>query len=113
MVLRLTSSVLVGALIRRAESEGGFGAIVAKGDGAAGAIAVILRERGRSVALLERTLQPDGCYAWQASSSQEIDNEKEFSASLERKRRWDPDLWIVELDIASAERFAAEMNALR
>lgn len=110
MTPRIASSVLVGALIRRAESEGGFGAIVAKGDMTAGAVAVILAERGRKACLLERALQPDGGYAWQ-SSTQDIENDEEFQKSLDRKRRFDPDLWIVELDIASAERFAAEMNA--
>ncbi|MBX3560783.1 MAG: DUF1491 family protein [Sphingomonas sp.] len=110
MTPRLASSVLVGALIRRAESEGGFGAIVAKGDATAGAIAVVLRERGRPAALLERALQLDGRYTWQDVSSQGTDTEMEFSDLLERKRRFDPDLWIVELDIVSAERFAAEMN---
>lgn len=112
MAPRLASSVLVKALIRRAEAEGGFGAIVAKGDANAGAVAVILRERGRLASLRERTLQTDGSYAWQEAAAQDIENEHDFSVVLARKRRVDPDLWIVELDIASAERFAAEMNAL-
>ncbi len=112
MTPRLASSVLVGALIRRAESEGGFGAIVAKGDAAAGAVAIILRQRGRPVALLERALQSDGRYEWQDLSFQPTDNERILSGLIDRKRRFDPDLWVVELDIASAERFAAEMNAI-
>ena len=112
MAPRLASSVLVQALIRRAESEGGFGAVVAKGDANAGAIAVILLERGRRACLLERALRPDGNYAWQDVSQQDTENERDFDDLLKRKRRFDPDLWIVELDIASPERFAAEMNAL-
>jgi hypothetical protein len=110
MIARLASSVLVGGLLRRAESEGGFGAVVAKGDPTAGAIAVILAEKGRKACFLERLLQPDGSYAWQ-SAHQEIENEQEFARFLERRRNFGPDLWILELDIASAERFAAEMNA--
>jgi hypothetical protein len=106
---RLASSVLVGALLRRAEQEGGFGAVLAKGDPTAGAIAVILAEKGRKACFLERLLQPDGRYSWQ-SARQETENEEEFKSFLERRRRFDPDLWILELDIASAERFAAEMN---
>ena len=101
--------MLVGALLRRAQQEGGFGAVLAKGDPMAGAIAVILAEKGRKACFLERLLQPDGHYAWQ-SARQEIENEEEFKSFLERRRRFDPDLWILELDIASAERFAAEMN---
>ena len=106
---RLASSVLVSALLRRAQDEGGFGAVIAKGDPTAGAIAVILAEKGRKACFLERLLQPDGRYAWQ-SSRQEIENEEEFKSFLGRRRKSDPDLWILELDIACAERFAAEMN---
>ncbi|HMG46984.1 MAG TPA: DUF1491 family protein [Allosphingosinicella sp.] len=106
---RLASSVLVGALLRRAQDEGGFGAVIAKGDPTAGAIAVILAEKGRKACFLERLLQPNGGYAWQ-SARQEIENEEEFKSFLDRRRKSDPDLWILELDIASAERFAAEMN---
>ena len=108
--MRLTSQVLATALLRRAEGEGGFGVVVAKGDSTAGAIAVILAEKGRKACFLERQLQADGSYSWQ-SSRQEIENEQEFKSFLERRRKFDPDLWILELDIASAERFAAEMNA--
>jgi hypothetical protein len=106
---RLASSVLVSALLRRAQDEGGFGAIIAKGDPMAGAIAVILAEKGRKACFLERLLQPDGRYAWQ-SARQEVENEEEFNSFLQRRRKFDPDLWVLELDIASAERFAAEMN---
>jgi hypothetical protein len=106
---RLASSVLVSALLRRAQDEGGFGAVIARGDPTAGAIAVILAEKGRKACFLERLLQPDGRYAWQ-SARQEIENEEEFKSFLERRRKSDPDLWILELDIACAERFAAEMN---
>ena len=41
-----------------------------------------------------------------------FENEEQFQRFLERRRKYDPDLWILELDIASAERFAAEMNAV-
>ena len=108
---RLASSVLVSALLRRAQDEGGNGAVLAKGDATAGAIAVILAEKGRKARFLERLLRPDGLYSWE-ESRQEVENEEEFRSFLERRRKYDPDLWILELDIASAERFAAEMNAV-
>ena len=107
---RLTSSVLATALLRRAQDEGGFGAVLAKGDPTSGAIAVILAEKGRKACFLERLLLPDGSYSWQ-SSRQDIENEEDFNAFLQRRRTSDPDLWILELDIASVVRFAAEMNA--
>ena len=109
MTPRLTSQVLVSALLRRAQAEGGFGAVLAKGDATAGAVMVILAERGVRSALLERLLQPDGTYAWQESGGAK--DEAAFQALVERRRKYDPDLWLIELDVASAERFAAEMNA--
>lgn len=107
---RLQSSLLVQALIRSAESEGGFAAVLAKGDSSAGSILVILSEKGRKAQILERLLQPNGRYAWQDIAAQVMVNDEEFEKFLLRRQKFDPDLWLLELDIVSAERFAAEMN---
>jgi hypothetical protein len=109
---RLATSVFVGAMIRKAEAEGGFAAVLAKGDETAGAVLVILTERGAAPRLFERILQPDGRYAWAVSASQALDGPGEVPDFVARRRRFDPDLWILELDVPSGERFAAEMNAL-
>lgn len=108
---RIASSVLAGALIRKAEGQGGFGAVLAKGDPTAGSILVILMEKGVNPRLFERLLQPDGRYVWAESGSQRIENSREVPEFIARRRRFDPDLWLIELDIPSVERFAAEMNA--
>jgi hypothetical protein len=107
---RLQTSILVGALIRRAEQEGGFAAVLAKGDPTAGSMLVILAEKGRRVRILERALQGDGRYRWQETGAQALADPEETDRFLARRRGFDPDLWLIELDIASAERFAAEMN---
>lgn len=107
---RLKSALLVAALQRRAEAEGGFAAVLARGDAAAGAILVILAERGRTACLLERVLHPGGRYVWQDVALRQRGDEEDVKRFLARRRDFDPDLWIVELDVASAERFAAEMN---
>jgi len=104
---RIAASVLAGGLIRKAEGEGGFGAVLAKGDSTAGSIMVILLERGENPRLFERLLKPDGRYSWQQSGTA-----AEVPGFVARRRRFDPDLWVLELDVPSAERFAAEMNAL-
>ena len=112
MEARIAASVLAGALIRKAEGEGGFGAVLAKGDATAGSILVILMEKGVNPRLFERLLQPDGRYSWQESGSQRIENPAQVPEFIARLRRFDPDSWLIELDIPSAERFAAEMNDL-
>lgn len=106
MDARLPSRLTIGALIRLAEGQGGFGAVLAKGDEQAGAILILLAEQGRPVLVVERVLQPSGLYAWQERSGGLDGN------GVARRRNADPDLWIVELDVASAERFAAEMKLL-
>jgi hypothetical protein len=112
MTPRVTSSVLVGALVRKAQAEGGFAAVLAKGDATAGSILLILMERGGNPCAFERILQPDGRYSWQPSAGQTIENTEEVPALIARRRRFDPDLWVLELDIPSRERFAAEMNSI-
>jgi hypothetical protein len=107
---RLSSSVLVTALMRRAESRGGFAAVLSKGDPTAGAILVILAERGRKLRIMERILQPNGRYEWQDVVAEADVNEEELEKFLGRRRKFDPDIWVLELDIASAERFADGMN---
>ena len=107
---RLAASVVASALLRRAASEGGFGAVLHKGDATAGSILVILLERGASPRLYERLLQHGDAYSWQDVTPGGPDSPAQVPQLIERRRRFDPDLWVIELDIPSAERFAAEMN---
>lgn len=108
---RLASSVLVKALIRAAEVEGGVGAVLARGDPLAGAVAVILAERGVKRRFFERSLGASGDYGWADPGGDTERSDADFAALVARRRKADPDLWVVELDIASAERFADEMTA--
>ena len=109
---RLSSHMLVTALSRMAERDGGFAAVLARGDAQAGALLVVLAERGERRAVLERILGMDGGYGWQPIGNQGAANPEEAEKFLSRRRGFDPDLWILELDVPSAERFAAEMNAI-
>ena len=104
---RVATSVLAGALMRKAQGEGGFAAVLARGDPDSGAMLVILTERGANPRVLERLLQPDGGYSW----GQVIENAEEVPAFVARRRQFDPDLWLIELDVPSIERFTAEMTA--
>ena len=107
---RLATSVLASALMRRAEAEGGFAAVLAKGDPNAGALLVILVERSGATRLLERVLRGEGRYAWEDVGLADAANSESLAGFLSKRRRFDPDIWLIELTIASAERFAAEMN---
>lgn len=111
MSTRLATSVFVSGLIRLAESAGGTGAVLTKGDATAGALFILLAERGKQQSVLERLLQPDGDYRWEQPLAA-ADNAEEVDRFLARRRRFDPDCWVVELDVPSAERFTDEIRAL-
>lgn len=108
---RLASRILVGALLRLTEQQGGFGAVLAKGDPESGAVTLVLLEKGVNPSILERVLQANGRYQWQSVGGEALANPEELKRFLQRRRDFDPDSWILELDIPSRERFAAEMTA--
>jgi hypothetical protein len=105
---RLTSAMLVGALRRRVGAAGGFAAILAKGDEMSGVIIVQAMERGRFSGLFERMPNLHGSYALMRCGPSPDEGPKALDSYIARRRRSDPDLWIIELDIPEAERFAAE-----
>ncbi len=105
---RLAAGVLASALIRRVNAAGGNAVVVARGDPTAGAVLLICAERGIVTTLRERVLGVEGCYAWQAVGPADLKAHDTVAHYVERRRSRDPDLWVIELDIADAERFAAE-----
>lgn len=109
---RLAASVVATGLLRQAESDGGFGMVLQRGEATSGAILVVLLEKGGNPLVLERLMAADGDYAWSESGPKGDGNDADRQKFLEKRRRIDPDLWILELDVPSRERFAAGMNAL-
>jgi hypothetical protein len=108
---RLATGLLVNALVRRAEGAGGGAMVLAKGDATAGAILLLLVERGTNPRFVERGLGPDGTSALIPAGPREFADDGEVTAYWQRRRQRDSDLWVVELDIADGERFAAETIA--
>jgi hypothetical protein len=104
---RLTPGIEVSALLARAQAEGGFGAVLRKGDPDRGAMVVLLLQRGKPMQLLQRVLQITGNYGWEGREVSESEGLQQHLAVLLRN---DPDLWLLELDIPSTERFIAEMT---
>ena len=108
---RLPASLEATALMRRAQSDGGFATLIKKGDADRGALLLVIRSRDRHVACLERLLSMDGGYRWEAAGPAESAGESELAEFLKKRSRFDEDLWIIELDIAQPERFIAETTS--
>jgi len=107
MSARLPSGMTVSAMVRRVNDAGGLGVVRAKGDPLAGAILVIAVDRNGGARLLERGVGTDGESALIDSTPRDS-NPASVDDYWRRRRSHDPDLWVIELDIPSAERFAAE-----
>lgn len=105
METRLPAHVEVAGLIRAVEAAGGFATVIAKGERDAGTLLVVCCERGGTAAAYERMPQPDGTRAWTMARRQDTENPIEFWNYCERRKRQDPDLWIVELDVPKGKRF--------
>jgi hypothetical protein len=109
---RLPAKLEVSGLVRQIESEGGFATILNTGDADGGAVLLIVTSRGRYIACLERILGAAGGYQWSRIGPAESSGSNELQSFLAKRTRFDPDLWVVEVDIAEPERFIAETTAL-
>jgi hypothetical protein len=99
---RLPTGMMATALLRRVNDSGGSGMVLAKGT-SDGTILVVAIERGTPPKLLERGPGPDGrTILIDSTPAEDVDG------YWRRRRARDPDLWVIEVDIAGAERFAAE-----
>lgn len=112
---RLAAHVRIEALKRLTTAAGGFATIIASGDAVAGAILVARNVRGRDEALFESFSRIDGKPGWQevwSDDSRTIAAKGSMAEYIERRRRRDADLWIIELDVASRAQFDAIMGQM-
>jgi hypothetical protein len=108
MSARITSKMLIGALRRRAEAAGGHATILSKGDEISGAVLLALADRGTVHGLRERGLAPDGSYRWVEAGPENVSDPQALADYLERRRKFDPDIWVVEIDLDEPETWLAD-----
>lgn len=106
---RLPAHLEISALVRLAESSGGFATVVAKGERDAGVILILTTDKGENARLWERVPSLDGSRRYSLIREQETDKKDNLTDYIQRRRARDCDLWVVELDIAHAERFVADI----
>lgn len=101
---RLASSVQVAAFIRRANMFGDFATVLRKGDPVSGAILLICLIRGQEPQIYERFPSIEGNSSWEMLPGQALDSDQDVREAWQKRAQRDPDLWVVELDVASTER---------
>lgn len=100
--MRVTSDLWVSALVKRIFSNGGFAAIRRKGAREAGAIFLINRTRLGELEFYSPA--PQTSYDEAKPDERQFvlvfktDEEEKVDKHLEREMRFDPDVWVVEIE---------------
>jgi hypothetical protein len=93
---RLASGIWVSAYLMRLQGQGVYAHIVHRGEGTAGAVAVKLATMDGKASVFVRTLDGEGDRVWTALVDAAA--EPEADAAIERQRRFDRDLWVIEVE---------------
>ena len=95
MSARLAARLFVDALRRRAELSGGEATILARGDETSGSVLLVHVTRNGREHAYERGPALTGPVTW-AAVGPENGEPADIAAYVARRRRSDPDLWVVE-----------------
>jgi hypothetical protein len=105
MSARLPAHLEVASLIRLAQAQGGMATVLAKGERDAGTVLVAIMRRGEKGALYERMPDLDGSRRFTLTRTQDETEPGAFGDYLDRRRRQDPDIWILEVDMDDPQEF--------
>ncbi len=86
--------------------------ILARGDATSGGILLLTMEKGGNPRFFERGIGPAGEPALLPAGPALLEDDNAIISYWQRRRKSDSDLWVIELDIVHAERFAAETMGL-
>ncbi len=95
MTPRLTAEFWVQAYLARLRLAGIPAFVTARGDATAGAVIVKLNRLDGTAATFARSYDATGARVWTPLAE---GADQEVEQALARQRRFDPDLWIVELE---------------
>ena len=107
MTPRLKAGIFVRALIRRAEVQGAQAYVVRKGSEEAGAIVLKISKLDGTAAVLNQARNGEGDLVWARPLGDAPDAERS-RVWLERQVKFDPDLWIVEIEDRQGRAFVDE-----
>ena len=113
--MRVTSEFWVSALCRKAAAEGAFAYVVQRGAKEAGAIFVLANDMAGFVSLFAPA--PQSWFAEDEPKDRLFEcildksDEQAVRDRLDRERRFDPDIWIVEIEDKQARDFTNKVES--
>ena len=107
MSARLKTGIYVKALIRRAEIAGASAYVARRGAEEAGALILKLAKPDGTVVVLSRATRGEGEQVWMRPLGDGVDHAA-ANKYFEKQIRFDPDLWIVEIEDREGRAFVDE-----
>ena len=107
MSSRLKSGIFVRALIRRVEVAGAQAYVAKKGAEEAGAIFLKISKLDGTCTILNQARMGEGELVWSRPLGESCD-EARAAAYFEKQMKFDPDLWIVEIEDRQGRTFVDE-----
>jgi hypothetical protein len=107
VIPRLKAGFYVKALIRRAEVAGAAAFVVRRGAEEAGAVILKISRLDGTCIVLDRARRGDGELVWVRPLGENAD-EAASAKYFEKQMRFDPDLWIVEIEDREGRAFVDE-----
>ena len=107
MIPRLKAGIFVRAVIRRAEVAGAAAFVVRKGSEEAGAIILKIARLDGTSMVLSQARRGEGELVWVKPLGDSAD-ETRAKQFFEKQIRFDPDLWIVEIEDREGRTFVDE-----
>ena len=107
--MRVTSSLWVSALIRRAEAAGAFAMVLHRGAAEAGAIFIVVNNLNDQIALYGPAPQTD--YSLDGPSERQFEcvldaaSDDDVKQKIARERSFDPDIWVIEIEDRQGRSF--------
>ena len=101
---RLKSGIFVRALVRRAEVAGAQAYVVRKGSEEAGAIFLKISRLDGTCTVLNQARDGEGELVWARPLGETCDDAR-AAVYFERQIKFDPDLWILEIEDRQGRAF--------
>lgn len=101
------TALRVNAFTRAVEAAGGSAMVLVRGDRDSGIVLLLAIDRDGTARLLERERDLDG-NSRVVHRKPDLVAERDLTPYWQQRRERDPDLWVVEAIVATAEPLAAE-----
>lgn len=96
--MRLRSDVRIQSWLRQAAGLGLMAVVARKGEAESGALALKINRHSAGCDVYTPVSAPDGSPAWLTAFPKGPAKEAEADAYLQRQAKYDPDLWVLEIE---------------